>query len=96
MIQHKLSKILEEQRKQNAFVGELQHSDNEKIPTAVHKNYDVRIIFGKGSKIHPLAISELNSQNIGSLVALKAMVVRTGEVQPLLAVATYACDLCGC
>lgn len=33
---------------------------------------------------------------IGSLVVVKAIVVRASTVKPEIVVATYACDICGC
>lgn len=66
------------------------------IPSAAHKNYDVVIIFGPNSKVRSKAISDLKAEEIGSLVIIKAIVVKASEVKPEIAVATYACDICGC
>lgn len=70
--------------------------ENEMIPIASHKSYDVAIVYGNNSKVHPKAISDLSSDDIGSLVIVKAIVVRASEVKPEIAVATFACDICGC
>ena len=37
----------------------------------------------------------LKSELLGSLVTVKAMVVRVSDVRPLITVATYSCDACG-
>jgi DNA replicative helicase MCM subunit Mcm2 (Cdc46/Mcm family) len=56
---------------------------------------EVQIIYGPASKIHLDSISELTSDKIGSLVVCKCIVTRTSDIRPELAVATYACDVCG-
>lgn len=43
-----------------------------------------------------LSIRELRAELIGSLVECKAIVVRASEVKPLIVMATYSCDACGC
>lgn len=70
--------------------------EHEKIPYSAHKNYDVAIVYGPNGKIKPKAISDLSSDEIGCLVVVKAIVVRASEIKPEIAVATYACDICGC
>lgn len=50
--------------------------DNERIPISAHKNYDVSIVYGSNSKVKAKAISDLNADEIGSLVVVKAIVVR--------------------
>jgi len=72
------------------------YNPNEAIPISAHKNYDVAIIYGPNSKSKPKAISQLTSEDIGTLVVVKAIVVRASEIKPEIAVATYACDACGC
>lgn len=57
---------------QNASMFE----DNERIPISAHKNYDVSIVYGSNSKVKAKAISDLNADEIGSLVVVKAIVVR--------------------
>ena len=70
--------------------------ENELIPIASHKNYDVSIVYGNNAKVKPKAIAELSGDDIGALVIVKAIVVRAGEVKPEIAVATFTCDICGC
>lgn len=41
-------------------------------------------------------MSHLDADDIGALVAVKAIVVRAGIVKPEIVVATFACDVCGC
>ena len=37
----------------------------------------------------------LKASEIGSLISVNAIVVRTTDVKPFLKVACYACDICG-
>jgi len=57
--------------------------------------YDISIINGANAKNPIRAIHELSSKDIGSLVTLKAIVLRATEVKPELVIATYTCDICG-
>ena len=43
---------------------------------ASHKNFDVALIYGKDSKVKPSAVADLTADDIGSLVVVKAIVVR--------------------
>lgn len=43
---------------------------------ASHKNYDVAIVYGNNAKVKPKAVSDLTADDIGSLVIVKAIVVR--------------------
>ena len=54
------------------------------------------LVFGKDAKVKPSAVADLSADDIGSLVVVKAIVVRAIEVKPEIAVATFACDVCGC
>ncbi len=53
-------------------------------------------MYGPQAKTPIRTISELNADDIGSLVIVKAIVVRTNAVKPEITVATYGCDVCGC
>lgn len=66
------------------------------IPMSAHKNFDVALVYGSNSKVKPKAIADLTADDIGSLVVVKAIVVRASEVKPEISVATFACDICGC
>jgi DNA replication licensing factor MCM7 len=46
-------------------------------------------------KVNYLPMRSLCAKIIGSLVSVKAIVVRTTDVKPYLKVACYACDVCG-
>ena len=43
-----------------------------------------------------LSIREVSALHIGSLVAVRGMVTRVSDVKPLVEVATYTCEQCGC
>lgn len=47
------------------------------IPMACHKNFNVALVNGSNAKIKASAVSDLTSDNIGALVVVKAIVVRT-------------------
>ncbi len=40
-------------------------------------------------------LRSLHSDSIGSIVSIKAIVVRTTDVKPYIKVACYSCDICG-
>lgn len=42
-----------------------------------------------------MSIRNLKSNKIGSMVTIKAIVVRVSDVKPMITVATYVCDACG-
>lgn len=69
---------------------------NELIPMASHKNFDVALVYGNNAKVKLNSITDLTADEIGSLVIVKAIVVRASEVKPEISVATFACDVCGC
>ena len=94
----KFENILKEQRRDNfdAQQNGGNFDENESIPISSHRNFDIAIVYGPNSKLRPRAISDLNADEIGSLVMVKCIVVRTSEIKPEIAVATYACDICGC
>ena len=57
---------------------------------------EVSIVFGPQGKSQKRTITQLTSDDIGSLVVVKAIVVRSSVVKPEIVVATYGCDVCGC
>jgi DNA replication licensing factor MCM7 len=42
-----------------------------------------------------MSVRQLHAGLIGALVSVRAMVVRTSDVKPLIIVACYSCDSCG-
>ena len=40
-------------------------------------------------------LRELKSSVLGSMITVKAIVVRVSDVKPMITVATYVCDTCG-
>jgi DNA replication licensing factor MCM7 len=53
-------------------------------------------VYGPNTKAKTQAISDLKAEDIGSLVIIKAIVVRVSEIKPHIVIATFACDICGC
>ncbi|CAB9519862.1 Zygotic DNA replication licensing factor mcm3 [Seminavis robusta] len=43
-----------------------------------------------------LSLRDIRSRSMGKIVAVRGMIVRTSDVKPFCAVATYYCDACGC
>uniref|UniRef100_A0A8C4R327 DNA replication licensing factor MCM7 n=1 Tax=Eptatretus burgeri TaxID=7764 RepID=A0A8C4R327_EPTBU len=46
-------------------------------------------------EVKSLAVREVRAAQLGHLVTVRGIVTRTGDVQPVLSVATYSCDRCG-
>lgn len=42
-----------------------------------------------------MAVRNVKSAHVGSLVKLRGVVVRISEVKPLMSVCTFTCDKCG-
>ncbi|RNA27725.1 DNA replication licensing factor mcm7 [Brachionus plicatilis] len=42
-----------------------------------------------------VSVRQIKARSIGSLVCVKGVVIRAGDIKPLLQVATYTCDRCG-
>jgi DNA replication licensing factor MCM7 len=56
----------------------------------------VIILGGPNSKKRITKLRDLKADLIGSLVEVRATVVRVSEVKPLLSIACYVCEDCGC
>lgn len=56
----------------------------------------VSIVYGPNASYEPLSIRQLKADLMGSLIACNAIVVRTSDVKPMLVMATYTCEVCGC
>lgn len=92
-----MENILEKQRKENMETAmDVGLDPTERLPHGLHRKFEVQIVYTDLSKVNIRSISTLHSGEIGSLIALKAIVVRTADVKPKMIVATFACDVCGC
>ncbi|KAI0983942.1 hypothetical protein GJ496_010892 [Pomphorhynchus laevis] len=65
-----------------------------RFPRELFRRYSVSFI-GKSSH-NICSVRMVKSPAIGKLVRIQALVTRVTEVKPLLSVATYTCDKCGC
>ena len=65
-----------------------------KFPSELYRKYELRIVPRTTAK--PLSIREVAGSSLGRLVQVKAIVLRTTDVKPLMRVAAYSCDACGC
>lgn len=54
------------------------------------------VLGGPNTKKKPIALRMLKSNLIGSLVDVRAIVVRVTDVKPLISIACYVCESCGC
>lgn len=63
------------------------------FPPSLLRRY--AIYFTLSSKMKALAVRQVKSSHIGSLIKLRGVCVRVSEVKPLVSVCTYTCDKCG-
>merc|ERR1719422_2000517 len=64
------------------------------IPLRLKNDFDVR--FKPRDDFKPLKVRDISAAQVGSLVQIDCIVVRTGQVKPKVEVVTYHCDVCGC
>jgi DNA replication licensing factor MCM7 len=64
------------------------------FPVSLRRHYQIKII--APVKMKPAALREIKADKIGQLVRVRGMVTRITDVKPLMRVATYTCDACGC
>jgi len=65
------------------------------IPPELERNYHLSIVPGENSKNSFVKMREIKANQVGSLVCVKGIVTRAGDVKPCISVAEYACDACG-
>lgn len=65
------------------------------MPYQMNITFETVILAGPNYKKHLIPLRQLKSSRIGSLVAVKCIVVRISDVKPLLQIACYVCDACG-
>jgi DNA replication licensing factor MCM7 len=65
------------------------------IPSLLKRKYELILVPGPNAKKHVLPLRGLKATIIGSLITVKAVVVRVSEVKPSVVVASYICDVCG-
>ena len=83
-----LGAILPESAQQHTPGPEVQIRDTLK------RRFTLVIVPGPNSKVKQQKLRELRGDMIGSLVDVRATVVRVSEVQPLIELATFFCDVC--
>lgn len=98
-IKRKFENILNNHRFDNIEVsaedrGEAR-PENERLPIEALKKFTVSIVYGPRSSYESLPIRQLKSERIGSLLAVRAIVVRASDVKPEIVLATFNCDICG-
>ncbi|KAK2144271.1 hypothetical protein LSH36_772g01022 [Paralvinella palmiformis] len=64
-----------------------------RYPPELLRRFEVHFKVPNSTKL--LAVRDVKADNIGKLVAVKGIVVRSTEVKPMMQVATYTCDQCG-
>lgn len=65
------------------------------IPPELLRRYEVIIVPSPHEKLKLTPLRAIQAKTIGSIVSLKAIVVRATDVKPYIKVACYACDICG-
>jgi len=80
-------KRIHEERAGGAAVGAFP------VPAKLMHNFDIR--FKPGQHFPTKKLREITAADVGSLVQIDCMVVRTSAVKPKAEVATYTCELCG-
>ncbi|KAM3132906.1 hypothetical protein pb186bvf_015054 [Paramecium bursaria] len=83
------------QRQRNFELDQQPGNPQRQLPPELIRRYQLFIVRGSQTKDQMLSIRNLKANQIGSLVTLRAIVVRTSEVRPQIIVACYSCDACG-
>lgn len=66
------------------------------IKRILQKKFDVFIVPGPNYKKKHSKLRDLKADMIGSMVNIKAIVVKSSEVSPLMDLACYICEQCAC
>jgi len=80
--------IIRQWREKNA-----RESGGEGMPLRLKNDFDVR--FRPGDDHKTVKLREISAGNVGALVQMDCIVVRTSQVKPKVEVVTYHCELCG-
>lgn len=77
--------------------GDQNKDDNirNRLNPLLFRKFQLFITRGPNTKQKVIPIRNLKSEDIGSLVTIKAIVVRVTDVKPMMQVACYICDTCG-
>ena len=76
--------------------GGYNESQLDNIKRVLQKKFDVFIVPGTNYKKKQSKLRELKADMIGSMVNVKAIVVKVSEVSPLMDLACYICEQCAC
>jgi DNA replication licensing factor MCM7 len=68
------------------------HDMRNLYPPDLIRKFEVH--FKHRSRVQPLSVREVRSNEIGKLVNVRGIVTRATEVKPVMVVATYTCDQC--
>merc|ERR1719265_1948254 len=63
------------------------------VPAKLMHNFDLR--FKPGKNFESKKLRDITAKDVGSLVQIDCIVVRSSAVKPKAEVATYTCELCG-
>ncbi|MBA0861234.1 hypothetical protein Goshw_025894, partial [Gossypium schwendimanii] len=86
--------ILMTQRAEDATNNTDGSDPRQKMPPEIKRYYEVYI--RAPSKGRPFTIREVKASYIGQLVRISGIVTRCSDVKPLMQVAVYTCEECGC
>lgn len=73
--------------------SEIEPSRQDTVPAALTRRFSLFIKPLTSSNL--ISVRQLSASLVGSLIRLKGIVTRIGEVRPLLTVGTYTCEQCG-
>lgn len=65
------------------------------LPPQLFRRYEVRIRPRQEDEKNALSLRNVKANDLGKLVTIKAIVLRSSDVKPQILVATYTCDTCG-
>eukprot|EP00916_Digyalum_oweni_P025864 GHVL01042572.1.p1 GENE.GHVL01042572.1~~GHVL01042572.1.p1 ORF type:complete len:629 (-),score=86.63 GHVL01042572.1:289-2175(-) len=68
------------------------YDDNDNLPKACRRNYEIRLSPTPGIK--PLPLRGVRADHVGQIVQLEAVVTRVSNVKPRMTVAAYKCLRC--
>lgn len=82
---------VEAERKQRA---QDEQTIRDALPADLFRRYEVRIRPRLEDEKNALSLRNVKAKDLGKLVTIKAIVLRSSDVKPQILVATFTCDIC--
>jgi len=80
---------VEEQKRRDTSLGGSNHAQ---VPQRLRNSFDIR--FKPRARIVTSKLREVKADEVGSLVQMRAIVVKISPVKPKIEIATYNCEVC--